>query len=84
MKNEKSQRWEWLTIPSKGFVDDLRHACIQAGLNARDFCGNEREAIIFAAKERGVSLSDSTIFQIIIEVDKEWVKAAPDQDRRTP
>lgn len=64
-----------MIMPSRGFVEELKHACIQAGLNARDFCGNERQAIISAAKEKGVNLFDATIFQIIQEVDKEWVKA---------
>ncbi len=66
---------EEIIIPSRGFVEDLKVACIQAGLNARDFCGNERQAIISAAKEKGVNLSDATIFKIIQEVDREWVKA---------
>ena len=61
-----------MIIPIRGFVEDLKVACIQAGLNARDFCGNERQAIIAAAKEKGVNLSDATIFQIIQEVDTQW------------
>lgn len=66
---------EEMINPSRGFVEDLKVACIQAGLNARDFCGNERQAIISAAKEKGVNLSDATIFKIIQEVDRGWVKA---------
>lgn len=63
-----------MIIPSKEFINDLKQACIKAGFNARLFCGNERQAIIAAAKECGVNLSDATIFETIREVDNEWLR----------
>jgi hypothetical protein len=60
-------------IPSKDFIEDIKRDCINAALIARDFCGNQRQAMKDAAKDRGVNLSESTIDQLMWQAESEWI-----------
>jgi len=58
-------------LPSPGYIADTRKALVKAAIGAFDMCGSMRQAIKDEAADLGLTLSDDTIGQVIIEANEQ-------------